>query len=639
MDAKTDKRDKAARTGAPAAADPVITEIVRNGLIAATEEMKINLMRTAYNMIIYEALDFTVGLFDARGNTISIGLGLPMFIRGMSDTVKAKIAHFGLGNLHPGDILLTNDAYITGSHLNHMTFTVPIYHAGELVAFSCCMAHWPDVGGTLDGATTDIYSEGLQMPIVKISSKGVLNEELVAIIKMNVRLPERAMGDFRAQVAAVKTGERRFLEMIGKYGRDAVLAGIDAIMDQGEALTRERVRAMPDGVYEAESFMDDDGISVGQRIAIRVRVEVRGERMTIDLSDVGKQVSGFYNSGETAGRSCCQVAFKCLTSALDLPINDGQFRALDIVLPPGRVVSAVKPAAMRMWMTYPMTVIDTIFKALAPALPDQVIAGHHADLVVGRINGRRPRDNAFYIYTGGLIGGGWGAKHDSDGMSATIAINDGDTHNGPSEQVEAKYPLLVERYALREDSGGAGRFRGGLGTEQMVQALHDIRFSSQMDRVKCKPWGLFGGLSGAGNAVALHRFAAAQEQHFANGKAFNQVLRAGDAYILRSGGGGGYGSPLDRDLASVERDLRCGYIGRAAAIDLYGVVFDGDAIDHAATIARRQAMRAQGLPLDQPVSADMVAPPPAQAHDHHHGGENLSAEERVALAMSGRCCT
>jgi hypothetical protein len=242
--------------------DPVVTEIVRNGLIAATEEMKTNLMRTAYNMIIYEALDFTVGLFDADGNTISIGLGLPMFIRGMSETVKAKIAHFE-GDLEPGDILLTNDAYITGSHLNHMTFTVPVFHDGELVAFSCCMAHWPDVGGTLSGATTDIYSEGLQMPIVKIYRKGVINGELVSIIKTNVRLAERAMGDFRAQVAAVKTGEKRFLELIGKYGRDEVLAAIDAIMEHSEKIARERVAAMPDGVYEAESFMDDDGVSVG----------------------------------------------------------------------------------------------------------------------------------------------------------------------------------------------------------------------------------------------------------------------------------------------------------------------------------------------------------------------------------------
>ena len=625
----------------PARVDPIVTEIVRNGLVAVTEEMKINLTRTAYNMIIYEALDFTVGLFDAQGNTVSIGLGLPMFIRGMSDTVKAKLAHFGAANLEPGDILLTNDAYITGSHLNHMTFSVPIFDGDTLVGFSCCMAHWPDVGGTLMEGTTDIFSEGLQMPIVKIHRKGVPNEELIAIIKTNVRLPERAMGDFRAQIAAVRTGERRFLDLIRRYGRTAVLDGIAAIMDQSEARARARVQDMPDGVYEAESFMDDDGISVGQRVPIRVRVTIEGSRMTVDLTEVSKQVQGFYNSGVTAGRSCCQVAFKCLTSPLELPINDGAFRALDIVLPPGRVVSAVKPAAMRMWMCYPMTIVDTIFKALAPALPSQVIAGHHADLVVGRINGRRPQDDSFYIYLGGLIGGGWGAKHDSDGQNATIAMNDGDTHNGPSEQVEAKYPLLVERYCLRPDSGGAGRFRGGLGTEQVVQARHPIRFSSQMDRVKCKPWGLFGGLSGLGNGVALHRFGKHEEVHFANGKALNQVLQAGDAYILRSGGGGGYGSPLDRDVEALERDVRDGYVTRQSAEDRYGAVFVSDtaAIDAAATQKRRARMRAEGLPHDQPIAESLVPIAPAADGERHPQFEKLTEEERVAFAMQCRCCS
>ena len=622
-------------------ADPVITEIVRNCLIAATEEMKTNLMRTAYNMIIYEALDFTVGLFDAEGNTLSIGLGLPMFIRGMSDTVKAKLRHFGPEKLEPGDILLTNDAYTTGSHLNHMTFSVPIFWQGELVAFSACMAHWADVGGTLDGVTTDIFSEGLQMPIVKAYRAGVPSEEIFSIIRMNVRIPERAMGDLRAQIAAVKTGEKRFLEMLEKYGRDEVLGGITAIMDQSEAVTRERVRQIPDGIYEAESFMDDDGVVAGKRIPIRVKVEIAGDRMTVDLTEVASQVSGFYNSGETAGRSCCQVAFKCLTSALDLPINDGQFRALDVVLPPGRVVSALKPAAMRMWMTYPMTIVDTVFKALAPVIPDKAIAGHHADLVVGRVNGRRPRDNSFYLYLGGLIGGGWGAKHDSDGVNATIAINDGDTHNGPSEQVEAKYPLLVERYALRADSGGAGAFRGGLGTEQVVQARAEIRFNAQIDRVKCRPWGLFGGLSAEGNGVALHRYGE-EEHRFPSGKAFNYVLGSGDAYILRSGGGGGFGSPLERDLAALENDVRQGYVSKEAAERLYGAVFRPGSLslDRAATEARRVAMRKKGEPVDEPVAP--TEPGQAEAHHlhpHAHQHDNLTEEERLVVAMTGRCCS
>jgi N-methylhydantoinase B len=458
---------------------------------------------------------------------------------------------------------------------------------------------------------------------------------------MNVRVPDNAMGDLRAQIAAVRTGEKRFLELIQKYGIDAVLGSIAAIMDQSEAVTRERVRQIPDGVYEAESYMDDDGVAIGKRIPIRVKIEVVGDRMTVDLSDVSKQVAGFYNSGETAGRSCCQVAFKCLTSALDLPINDGQFRALDVILPPGRVVSALKPSAMRMWMTFPMTIVDTIFKALAPAIPNRVIAGHHADLVVGRVNGRRPTDNSFYIYLGGLIGGGWGAKHDSDGINATIAINDGDTHNGPSEQVEAKFPLLVERYALRPDSGGAGKFRGGLGTEQVVQMRGRISFNAQMDRVKCRPWGLYGGLAGFGNAVAIHRFGE-DERRFDNGKAFDLVLEPGDAYILRSGGGGGYGSPLEREPDKVAHDVRQGYITRQSAERHYGIVFrDGTLdVDIVRTQARREDMRAQGLPIDDPEPPEAAAAGHEHHHRHHrHQHQDLTAEERLVVAMAGRCCS
>src|SRR5438046_1322715 len=256
--------------------DPVITEIVRNGVIAVTEEMKTNLMRTAYNMIIYEALDFTTGLFTPDGETVSIGIGLPMFIRGMAETVKAKIRHFGYKNIKPGDIYVTNDSYLTGSHLNHFTLTLPIFHKGALVGFSCCMAHWLDVGGSLGGMTTDIFSEGLQVPIMKYQDRGVVNQTLIDIIKQNVRLPSRAMGDLRAQVTAVKTGERRFLQLIERYGREEVLTSIAVIMDLAEAMARERTRTIPDGTYEAESYMDDDGIEVGKPVPIRVKVVVKG---------------------------------------------------------------------------------------------------------------------------------------------------------------------------------------------------------------------------------------------------------------------------------------------------------------------------------------------------------------------------
>ena len=313
--------------------DPVIAEIVRNGVIAVTEEMKTNLMRTAYNMIIYEALDFTVGLFTPQGETVSIGIGLPMFIRGMAETVKAKIRHFGLANMRPGDIYVTNDAYITGSHLNHVTLTLPVFHRGDLVGFSCCMAHWIDVGGTLGGMTTDIFSEGLQIPILKLHDRGKVNDDLVDVIRHNVRLPSRATGDLRAQVTAVKTGERGFLGLIARYGREPVQAAIAAIMDRSEAAARARTRSIPDGVYEAESFMDDDGISIGKSIPIKVRVTVKGDGMNVDLTEVSRQVRGFYNSSVTTGHACAQVAYKCLTSPTDYPINDGSFRSLEVIVP------------------------------------------------------------------------------------------------------------------------------------------------------------------------------------------------------------------------------------------------------------------------------------------------------------------
>jgi N-methylhydantoinase B len=545
-------------------------------------------MRTAYNMIIYEALDFTVGLFTADGQTVSIGLGLPSFIRGMAETVKAKLARFGEKNIQPGDILVTNDAYTTGSHLNHFTFSLPIFHRGRLAGWAVCMAHWPDVGGVLSGVTTDIYSEGIQIPIMKYQKAGVVNQELVEIIRMNVRLPERAMGDLRAQITAVKTGERRFLELLERYGREEVLDAIRNIMDHSEAAARARTRTIPDGTYEAESFMDDDGVDIGKRVPIRVKVIKKGERMTIDLSQISRQVAGFYNSGPSTGYSCAQVAYKCLTSPTDYPINEGSFRSLDVIVPPGTVVSAVKPAAMRWWMTFPMTVVDTVLRAMEKAIPERTIAAHHADLGVGIIHGLSPKDGRFFIMAAGPLGGGWGAKKNEDGIAATVCLNDGDTHNSPCEQVEAKYPLLFERHALRPDSGGAGRHRGGLGCEQVIRARANVTVNVQIDRVHCPPWGLAGGGDGKGNRVAL-RIDGREVTDLPNAKVLAQRLKPGDAITLAAGGGGGFGPPAERDPARVARDVRQGYVSAAVARDVYRVILTADGeVDAEATRAARR---------------------------------------------------
>jgi N-methylhydantoinase B len=563
--------------------DPITVEIIRNGLIAVTEEMKTNLMRTAYNLIVYEALDFTVGLFTATGETISIGLGLPMFIRGMAETVKAKLKHFAEEGIDEGDILVTNDGYITGSHLNHVTFTMPYFHEGKLVAFGCCMAHWLDIGGTRGVVSTDIYSEGLQIPMVKYRRRGVVNQDIVDIIRMNCRLPDFAMGDLRAQVTALLTGERRFLELVNRYGVDAVLGSVAAIMDHTEAEARANTLSIPDGVYEAESFMDDDGLELGKRVPLRVKVVVSGDRMTIDLSEVANQVRGFFNSGPATGIACAQVAYKCLTTPTNYPLNEGSFRSLDIIMPLGKVISAVRPAPLQNWMSFPMTVIDTIFKALAPAIPDRVIAGHHADLVIGQVQGISPEGN-FFITHLGPVGGGWGAKSSEDGVGVTVCINDGDTHNTPSEQVEAKFPLLIDHYSLRPDSGGAGNTRGGLGADYAVTALCPMMLNTRIERKFCRPWGLYGGGSGAGNAIEL-RAGGTWSDNPPNAKLMARRLNKGDGFMIRSGGGGGFGNPKERPTDRVAFDVVEGYVSVAAAAADYGVVVDPAAgtIDEAAT--------------------------------------------------------
>jgi len=494
--------------------DAFTSEVIRSAVVAITAEMKTNLQRTAYNQIIYEAEDFTVGLFDAEGNTISIGLGLPMFIRGLSDAIKAKLEFWGKENIEPGDILLTNDGYVMGSHLNHMIFTVPVFNDGELVAFSSSMAHWPDVGGVLGGITRDIYSEGIQLPFVKIYKAGRQDPELTSIIRANVRLPERAMGDFRAQIASIRTGERRLLQLLKRYGNQAFKESVALVFEQSERLARAAVREIPDGVYEAESFMDDDGVNIGKHIPVKVRVEVQGDEMTVDLSGVAPQVAGFFNSGPTAGRSAVQVAFKCLTTPLLLPINDGALRPVKVVLPPGRVVSATKPASMRAWMTVPMTVVDTIFKALATACPERVIAGHHCDLSSAHAYGFIDASGRIFLARSGNVGSG-----------------------------------------VRSE----------------IRVLMPAMYQSRIERTQCAPWGLLGGKDGLANRVGIIRAGDAVER-FSTGKVGPLRLEQGEGFITEMGGGGGFGDPLERAPERVLADVRAGYVSLEAAARDHGVV-------------------------------------------------------------------
>jgi N-methylhydantoinase B len=384
------------------------------------------------------------------------------------------------------------------------------------------------------------------------------------------------------------------MQLLKRYGNQAFKESIRLVFEQSEKLARAAVRQIPAGVYEAESFMDDDGVNLGKHIPIKVRVEVRDDEMTIDLSGISPQVAGFYNSGPTAGRSAAEVVFKCVTAPLLLPINEGSFRPLKIILPPGRVVSATKPAPVRVWMTVPMTVCDTIFRALAPACVDRTIAGHYADLCTVNPHGFDAETGRFFWSHIGHPGGGWGAKHDEDGVSATVCLNDGDTHNAPVEATEAKNPIIVEQRALRQDSGGAGKFRGGLGVSNEIRMRRPATIHAHVERTICAPWGLHGGKDALANRISISRKDGSIEK-FPTGKIKPTEIEAGDAFLIETAGGGGFWSPLERPAERVLTDVRSGYVSLEAARRDYGVVIHRQGrrfeLDVEATAALRQGRR------------------------------------------------
>jgi N-methylhydantoinase B len=284
------------------------------------------------------------------------------------------------------------------------------------------------------------------------------------------------------------------------------------------------------------------------------------------------------------------VAYKCIASPTDYPVNDGSFRSLEVIIPPGKIVSATRPAPMRWWMTFPMTVIDTVIKALAPAIPQRVAAAHHADLILASMNGI---SNGKFIYAGiSHVGGGWGAKYNEDGVNCTIAMNDGDTHNGPVEMTEAKSPLIIESYELVPDSGGPGKFRGGVGAQRVVSPRVPLNLTTHMDRTRCAPWGLEGGLSGYPNKVSLEIDGVLNDK-LPNAKVMYRPIKPQDKLIARGGGGGGFGPPIERPVERVRDDVCQGYVSASAAKEFYGVVIDPDTfeVDQPATEALRAEMR------------------------------------------------
>jgi N-methylhydantoinase B len=553
--------------------DPVTVEIIRCALRAAANEMSTVLKKTAYNMMIYEVQDYCVAVVDGEGRTMSQNEGaLPIFLADLGVAVQDGIEIYGRENIRPGDVFLVNHPEICGQHLNNMAVYTPFFWQERLLCFLAVRAHWIDVGGASTGfgssMTRDVYEEGLQIRSVKIYSQGEPNTEVLRLIEDNIRFPESSLGDLRAQIACCRTGEDRLEQICRKYGGEVFQEAVHVIWDQTDKLVRESVRAMPDGIYEASSFLDDDGKDFTKILPIKVKVEIRGSELTIDFSEVCDQVPGFINCGSSGGMAAARVAFKALT----LPhgeVNEGSFRALKVILPPGKLLSARRPAPIGGWSLSLPTVLDTIFRALAPVLPGRIPAAHKGDMGGYAIFGTYPKTRRRYVCQN-IIGGGWGGRPFEDGASAAVSMCQGDVKNTPIELQELYYPLFYECHALRTDSGGPGKFRGGIGLEVKVKPLHELYVSRNTDRIQCPPWGLSGGREGKTNQTLIRRNG---REEILPGKFSHLLVRPGETVTFLTAGGGGYGDPAERNAGAVRRDVELGYVSNEEATKSYPSVF------------------------------------------------------------------
>ena len=574
--------------------DAVTLEVLRNALPAVANEMAADLQRTSYNMMIYEVRDYCTALLDTNGELISQNVGgVSHFVADLGVLVVDGMKRYGSDGFKPGDVIITNHQAVAGQHLNNVVIYMPYFYKGELLMFCMVRAHWIDVGGQSTGfgagaTVADPWLEGLQLDQLKIYEEGKLNETLYRVIKDNIRFPESSLGDMKSQMAACRLAARRMDELFDKYGKDTILAAISQIFDETEQKCRNVVAQLPDGIYEAEASIDDDGLIRDEEVPIRVKITIKGSDMIIDLSGCSAERKAAINSRTYAG---ARVAYKALTGPLD-PVNEGSFRALKVVIPEGNIMMAKFPAPMSGWSAIVPTVVDTIVVALAKAMPDRVPAGHHG-LLGGSVVffGLHPKTKRRFIVQS-IEGGGWGGRPFEDGESATVSVCQGDVRNGSIEGIELKCPVLVESRALRQDSCGAGRYRGGLGLDMKVRNLVEGKWNFERTRrSKCPPWGIAGGTAGepGGNLLKLPG-----EKAFKWITGANIPVPLNSLAIVRTGGGGGWGDPLERDAALVAADAAEGLISRRAAQELYGVVLRGSmSLDESATQRLRDRLRSR----------------------------------------------
>ncbi len=620
--------------GVKSALDPITLEVLTEGLISVVREMRATVFRTARSVAIYEAKDFSCGLFDPATQVIAQSEDIGAHVVPLPWSVKYAMEDFG-NDLEPGDVIVLNDPYRGGTHLNDVTLIYPVFAGERLIFFPAVREHWADVGGmvpgSLAGTATEIYQEGVRIPPIKLVERGSINKAAMDLILCNMRVPDERLGDFHAGMAACHTAERRIHELVARYGLDTLLECVRVNLARSEARMREQILRIPDGEYYYEDYLETFDEGRLDPLLLPLRLTVRGDYLKADFTGASPQVPVPVNS--TLAVTAASV-FITLKSVLDptAPINHGSFRPVEVVAPERTIVNVKHPAPAGSHGEIRKRVVAAMIGALSQVVPELVSADIHRTSFHNLIGGIHPKTGKEYVHYEWASGGN-GAFAEADGASAMATIDWGDlTTVQPSEVLETRFPLLVEWSRLGIGSGGDGEHRGGLGMRRALRLTSGVAsYSLLADGAVVPPFGVLGGISAA--PVNSFVIRDGRELKFATpGKVGGFALRAGDVVVLQSAGGGGYGDPLLRPAAQVAHDVREGYVTEARALECYGVVLRGDGSpDEVATKALRSKIEGSRLRL---AVAECAEPLYAAGRYSRHRICRLNPEDAATLGAA-----
>ena len=554
--------------------DPVTLQVVANGLASIADEMATTITRTAHSTVVRDGMDFSAALCDARGDTVAQAVSVPFHLGSIPTAMESLLAHYG-ERIRPGDVFAMNDPFDGGMHLQDIFVVKPIHYEGVVIGFAVTTAHHGDVGGRLPGSSacdnTEIFQEGLRMPWLRLYDEGEPVEDVFKLIEANVRIPRMTFGDLGAQVAACSIAERALQALAQRHGVGPLAGLMAALTDYTERLVRQEIASWPDGTASFTDYLGSDGIEA-RDVPIVATITIAGDEVTADLTDSSPMVRGSLNSTRSFVQACVYQAVRCALT-LEVPNTAGAFRPIHVLTKPGTVAEVVMPGASSMRGVTGFRVLDALNGALAQLIPDRVPAAGEGGNTLAIFGADRPEGNRFVFYE--MVVGTWGATPLWDG-------NDGLTNpaslaaNIPIEVAESEFPVFVEAYGFVPDTGGAGKYRGGLAIERAWRCLTPgTSLIVRSDRANHPPYGLVGGSPGARSSNMLTH---------PDGSAailpamFSTTIEAGDLYVHRTAGGGGWGDPLARDPAAVAHDVENGKVSREAAKELYGVVIGMDGL-------------------------------------------------------------